>query len=37
VYIGEPGGSLKYKQLGPDTLVNDSNYGYEGTYVKVSR
>ncbi|MBC6992283.1 hypothetical protein [Hymenobacter sp. BT491] len=34
VFIGVPGMNLRYKTMGADTLVNDSNMGFEGTYVR---
>lgn len=35
VFLVTDKGDLRYKQNEADTLVNDSNFGYEGTYARV--
>ena len=35
VFLMTDKGDLRYKQIGADTLVNDTNFGYEGTYARV--
>jgi hypothetical protein len=37
VYAGPKEGQIRFKIVSPDTLRNESNMGFEGTYVKVSR
>jgi hypothetical protein len=37
LYAGPEGGQFRFKIVSPDTLRNESNMGFEGTYVKVSR
>lgn len=35
VFLMTDKGDLRYKQIGADTLVNDTNFGYEGTYARL--